>query len=52
MVWETHKVRKEVSHNRFTSSYLPFMLPTNINNSLGHAPATYMPGYMPYHRLP
>jgi hypothetical protein len=34
MVWETRKVRKEVSDIR---------LPTNIKNASGHAPATYTP---------
>src|ERR1700678_2065165 len=43
IVWETRKVRKEVSHNRFTSPHLPFVLPTNIKNASKHALATYMP---------
>ena len=34
MVWETHKVRKEVSHSRFASLYLPSRLPTNIEKML------------------
>ena len=43
MVWETRKVCKEVSHNQFTSSHLPSVLPTNIENMLGHALATSTP---------
>jgi len=39
MVWETRKVRDEASHNWFATPYLPFVLPTNIENALGHAPA-------------
>jgi hypothetical protein len=42
-VWETRKVRKQASHNQFTSPHLPSVLPTNIENVLGHAPATYAP---------
>ena len=34
----TRKVREEASHNRFASLYLPSLLPTNIENMLGHAP--------------
>ena len=37
MVWETRKVRKEVSHSRFASLYLPSLLTTDIEKTLGHA---------------
>jgi hypothetical protein len=40
MVWETREVRKEVSHSWFASPYLPSLLITNIENTLGHAAST------------
>ena len=40
MVWETREVRKEVSHSWFASLYLPSLLTTNIENTLGHAAAS------------